>query len=326
MRKPSKQRPVLVALRDLDRSAVPVLRKAAMLAKALAAPIRLIHVVAVPHSSMALTAASVRGAIAAEMGDRKKDLQKLAASAELRGIKTSICVRMDYPAADALVREALLHRPQMLLAQSHRYGRFARLWLSNTDWELIRHCPCPLWLSKSNRFSRSSSVIAAVDPLHAHAKPAVLDDIIVRHAVQAANGQRKRVFVVHAYDPGQAAGVGAVEAYWIAMSPHERQAYEAALKKQIERLRLKHDIPSGNAIIATGDPLIQLPRMVRKLGAGLVVMGAVSRRGLQRLFIGHTAERVIDELSCDVLVVKPTGFKSLVSRRTGGMRSLRRST
>jgi universal stress protein E len=33
-------------------------------------------------------------------------------------------------------------------------------------------------------------------------------------------------------------------------------------------------------------------------------MGATSRSGLKRIFIGSTAEHVLDSLQCDVLVVK----------------------
>jgi universal stress protein E len=44
-------------------------------------------------------------------------------------------------------------------------------------------------------------------------------------------------------------------------------------------------------------------------------MGAVSRSALKRLFIGNAAERVLDRLDCDVLIVKPRGFKSGVERR-----------
>jgi universal stress protein E len=47
-------------------------------------------------------------------------------------------------------------------------------------------------------------------------------------------------------------------------------------------------------------------------------MGAVSRSGLKGLFIGNTAERVLDSLTCDVLVVKPTDFKRRVSRAVRG--------
>jgi universal stress protein E len=44
-------------------------------------------------------------------------------------------------------------------------------------------------------------------------------------------------------------------------------------------------------------------------------MGAVSRRGADRIFIGNTAEKVIDRVKCDVLVVKPAKFRSQVPRR-----------
>jgi universal stress protein E len=51
-----------------------------------------------------------------------------------------------------------------------------------------------------------------------------------------------------------------------------------------------------------------LPRMAEQLGAALMVMGAVSRSRLQEVFLGSTAERVLDRIGCDVLVVKPGDF------------------
>jgi universal stress protein E len=37
-------------------------------------------------------------------------------------------------------------------------------------------------------------------------------------------------------------------------------------------------------------------------------MGAVSRGRLQEVFLGSTAERVLDRIGCDVLVIKPADF------------------
>jgi universal stress protein E len=37
-------------------------------------------------------------------------------------------------------------------------------------------------------------------------------------------------------------------------------------------------------------------------------MDAVSRSRLKRIVIGNTAERVLDHLPCDVLIVKPLDF------------------
>jgi universal stress protein E len=63
-----------------------------------------------------------------------------------------------------------------------------------------------------------------------------------------------------------------------------------------------------------------LPRVARETHAGVVVMGAVSRTGLKKLFIGNTAERVLADLPCDVLVVKPGAFREHVApERRGAM-------
>jgi hypothetical protein len=49
-------------------------------------------------------------------------------------------------------------------------------------------------------------------------------------------------------------------------------------------------------------------------------MGAVSRSGLKRVFIGNTAERVLESLTCDVLVVKAPHGEKAVARKPRGMR------
>ena len=48
-----------------------------------------------------------------------------------------------------------------------------------------------------------------------------------------------------------------------------------------------------------------LPALIEEVDAAVVVMGAISRSAIDRVFVGSTAERLLDELVCDVLVVKP---------------------
>lgn len=56
--------------------------------------------------------------------------------------------------------------------------------------------------------------------------------------------------------------------------------------------------------IVHGQPTHTLLPVVEQLGADLVVMGAVSKGALETLFVGHRAEKILDELDCDILVVK----------------------
>jgi len=52
--------------------------------------------------------------------------------------------------------------------------------------------------------------------------------------------------------------------------------------------------------------------MARQLDADLVVMGTVGRSGIAGLFIGNTAEMVLEQVQCSVLAIKPPGFVSPV--------------
>jgi universal stress protein E len=46
-------------------------------------------------------------------------------------------------------------------------------------------------------------------------------------------------------------------------------------------------------------------------------MGSISRSRLKRLFIGATAERTLEKLPCDLLVVKPEWFETPVESSHG---------
>jgi hypothetical protein len=53
-----------------------------------------------------------------------------------------------------------------------------------------------------------------------------------------------------------------------------------------------------------------------------VVVGALSRSGVKGLIIGNTAESLIDDLLCDLLVVKPAQFVCPVFSESNGPRLL----
>jgi universal stress protein E len=78
-------------------------------------------------------------------------------------------------------------------------------------------------------------------------------------------------------------------------------------------------VPARRRHLEEGHPALVLPALARRLHADMVVMGAVSRSGWQRLLIGNTAEQIIDDLKCDLLIVKPAHFGSKIQRRRRGV-------
>ena len=73
-----------------------------------------------------------------------------------------------------------------------------------------------------------------------------------------------------------------------------------------------HKIESSHAVLAAGVTHEELPRVAEEIDASVVVMGAVARNRWKRLFIGATAERTLEHLPCDLLIVKPDWFQTPV--------------
>ena len=78
----------------------------------------------------------------------------------------------------------------------------------------------------------------------------------------------------------------------------------------LQDLVSEYRVEPGNVHLEVGGPAAVLPRAAAELRADIVAMGAISRSGLKRIFIGSTAEDVLERLPCDALIVKPPDFAS----------------
>ncbi len=303
----------LVAVRDVDRPPHSLLTKASRLAQRHDARLELLHVITAPY----LTPEKDDDIEAARSAEITRQFAKLERTAtRLRKAKVDIecAVIRDYPVADAIVRHVLKTRPDVVLAESHHHSKLARWFIAHTDWELIRSCPCPLWLVKTPRLATDTRVLAAVDPFHAHSKPAALDEEILRTATAVA-GDRGRIGVGHVHPPPVtlvADGMG--EAIWVESPPIAQRRVRQQASAAVHAIADRFAVAKNDRLAEPGAPAAELPEMAKRWRATLLVMGAVSRTGLKRAFIGNTAERVIDAAGCDVLVVKPRSFKTTVSR------------
>ena len=90
-------------------------------------------------------------------------------------------------------------------------------------------------------------------------------------------------------------------------------AYEHSVEARIEELARRHNLTGGHIRVVDGDVTESLPVFVRTESVGILVMGAISRSLPKRMLIGQTARRLLDEVECDVLVVKQPGFVSTAS-------------
>jgi universal stress protein E len=307
---------ILVALADPSLKNPVGVNRAAAIARRTGAAITLFNSLYSPYiAGESFTAPDeLKRDIEAVVNDRKHQLEKHVARLTALGLEARARCRWDYPVHESLVREVLREKIDLVIAESHRHRAAARLLLSNTDWQMIRVCPCPVLFVKSARPYERLRVLAAVDPLHAHAKPEALDHLIIDTGAAIAELFGGRLHAAHFYALTTPFALGpGLEPMPLPVAIAERHAGEVAAA--FAALTTRHELPARRTHLRIGLASQELPKLAAKLDAQLVVMGAISRSSLKRLFIGNTAERVIDRLSCDVLVLKPEGFRTPVPRR-----------
>jgi universal stress protein E len=314
-------RHILMAIGELQRPPKNALHKAAALAKASGASIELFHAIDEPDPRVSYPETATKEAVethrAAIISKNQGRLERFARDKSLRGIRLTCTAAWGHPTYDAIVRRALATHADLVIAATHGHRFGARLLLRNTDWELIRRCPVPLLLVKATRPYQKPVILAAVDPFHAHAKPEDLDIRLVDAASKFAQLLRGTTHIFHAYMPLIAVEPAAMSAApMMVLPPEVEQAHTQQIERAVNLLAERVAIPRTRRHVKMGAVVGEMCALTRRMHTSLVVMGAVSRSALSRLFIGNTAERVLDKLTCDVLIVKPRGFTAAVGRRS----------
>jgi universal stress protein E len=242
----------------------------------------------------------------------RKHLESLAQPLRESGLTVRTQVMWDHPLYDAVVRHAAAINADLVFKDAHHHSAISRALLTNTDWSLIRACASPLWLVKAGNMPAKPVIVAAIDPMNEHDKPAALDDEILMLSKTLAKGANAEMHVFHSYDPRVAISSATANAYIPVSLPFdeiERQMREQHEKRFNEIIEY-HEIDSDRAHLVSGLVHEELPALAKDLDALVVVMGAVARNPLKRLFIGSTAERTLGQLPCDMLIVKPAWFEA----------------
>jgi len=302
----------LLVVVDPTASAHPAIERAAWLARHVPARIELFISDYAAHlaESRSREVAS-EDARAAVLERHRRRLEQLAEPLRAAGLDVAVDTRWDYPLHDSIVRKSVDAAADVVIKDTHYHTALRRSIFSNTDWSLIRGCAATLWLVKPRPPGQRPCFIAAIDPLHARDKPADLDKVILTTAIELATSLGGEAHAFHAFDVSAAMAVSTDSmAMPIALPVNElMDAMRADHTAAVAGLCKAHGISPERTHVQQGSTRQLLLELTDQLRADAVVIGAVSRSGLKGLFLGNTAEDVLDRLHCDLVIVKPDGFK-----------------
>ncbi len=206
---------------------------------------------------------------------------------------------------EAIIKASTRYDADLVFKPMRQHSLVRRVVLTSTDWNLIRFCPQPLLLVNGANAVHGKPVVAAVEVLSQDESHEALNQVVMEQAARVARVIGSEVTCVNAWD---------ITSSVVAASSMDPTPYVISRDKRAKHIESarelagQHGIPIERVIVDEGPANQVINTIAEEVGAGVVVIGTVARTGVSGLFIGNTAESVMDSSRCDVLVVKQPEF------------------
>jgi len=256
--------------------------------------------------------------------ERNSALERAVRHAEAQGQPATAHLLEGKPFL-TIIRQAIGENHDLVLFPDEPTPSLSSRLFGSTATHLLRKCPCPVWVLKpqaeQTQRARFRRVLAAVNAVADSPEETELNRKILELATSLASREAAEMHVIHCWDVYGESMLAGPRGF---LSPDElslhrsetRDLHEHALNAILEpRFEDGHRIRKH---LSKGDPGILIPDVADRIGADVVVMGTVARTGIDGVFIGNTAEQVIQRIGRSVLAVKPDGFVSPVKPKLDG--------
>jgi len=208
---------------------------------------------------------------------------------------------------EAIIGEVFSGEHDILIKGTRKHDVLESVIFTPTDWHLLRKCPIPVLLVKNSEWPENANILASVHVGSEVETHLDLNDRMVEQLLNLSERLGTKPYLVNAY-PVTPANIT------IELPEFDPTTYSDAVRGHhltaMKSLRQKHGIDEEQTMVKQGLPEDVIPQAAEELNAAMVILGTTGRTGLSAVFIGNTAEQVIDKINCDVMALKPKGYVS----------------
>ena len=256
---------------------------------------------------------------------RQQELESLVQPYRERlPIQTSVLVGISFL---EIIREVLRHGYDLVIKIPDTADWMDQLFGSD-DMHLLRKCPCPVWLIRSEAAKPYRRILAAVDVNdqgrpEEHKARTALNRQILEMAISLAISEFAELHIVNAWDAiGESAMRGVflhtpedkIIAYVEQIRQHQATRFDSLIQEVTNSMgedAVNYLKPQTHLV--KGQARKEIPALAKQISCDLVVMGTVARTGIPGFIMGNTAETILNQIDCSVLAIKPPGFQTPVT-------------
>ncbi|WP_197440917.1 universal stress protein [Thalassoglobus neptunius] len=204
-----------------------------------------------------------------------------------------------------LIKEVLREDIDLLIIGTREKTSAQSMLYGSTALKVLRKCPCPVWVTRPDVTPFDDFIILAADDLGETGKRVLETSVAIGQLMSA------RLVVVHSVDFPFEGALKRTEVSVEEIDKYKEKVRSEAEKAVNERLAQTdyRTLEAGTRVVIRSGPAdTVIDQVAEEEGADLLVMGTVGRGGIPGFLIGNTAERLLRELRCSVLALKPDGF------------------
>lgn len=201
-----------------------------------------------------------------------------------------------------IIRQVLRRKHDLVIVGTRHLRPVKSFLVGSTGIKLLRKCPCPVWVTQPQPDRRIASILVAHD-----LRP--VGDLAMQLGCSMAHLHDAQLHVLHAAEYPEFEYV-----FPARISAEKAASYRHNAEQHIASQLGNFDLAQPAQVhLVTEPPDVAILDHIERHSIELLVTGTVARTGIPGLITGNTAERLLPQIPCSVLAVKPEGFKSLVT-------------
>ena len=190
----------------------------------------------------------------------------------------------------------------LVLVGTRGLTAWEQFFVGSTAKRLIRKCPSSVWIVKAEHVGPPKSVLAATD----------FSDVSHRSVLEGLKVAQQASAEFHLLHVVDSADVPDDIISRIPEGSSLRREINEEAKRRFDGFveSLNTDPEKVQRHLSFGTPWQEVGRLAKHLNIDLIALGTVGRSGIKGVFLGNTAEKVLDTCDCSILTVKPADFVS----------------
>ncbi|HBN74625.1 MAG TPA: hypothetical protein DD473_02150 [Planctomycetaceae bacterium] len=234
-------------------------------------------------------------------------LGQFVARASEAGVKADFSIAFG-ASWEKTIQEVLKNNHTLVVIGRKSKTTISNFFFGRTAVKLLRKCPVPVYVAKPDPVRPVESILVADDF-------AEIGEDLLDAGVQFAKALDTRLHVVHVVESGddyKLAGSGIAREDLDKLHNEELEQANTIAADRLSRTDAR-TIPQGTMVhIEKGTAENVIGKLLREHEIDLLIMGTNGRTGFSAMMMGNTAERVLADLDCSLLAIKPRDFRCSV--------------